>query len=150
MSCFSITRMMLLQSGRVASLQMIRAQGIMVATVSTGPAVTYIGREVELNQMLILGTPVDAPKKRKRNLHGIRPKGKSKASSSNDGPSSSRPPPPSGDDPLVGLTVSNLLSRYGVLRDEFNQMFRVCNYCKRIVSLGTRTPVLSQYMLIIC
>lgn len=105
----------------------------MVATVSTGPAVMYIGREVELNQMLILGTPVDAPKKRKRNLRGIRPKGKSKASSSNDGPSSSRPPPPSGDDPSVGLTVSNLLSRYGVLRDEFNQMFRVCNYCERIV-----------------
>ena len=39
------------------------------------------------------------------------------------------------DDISVGLavTLSNLLSRCGVLPDQFDEQFRVCDYCKRIV-----------------
>lgn len=29
--------------------------------------------------------------------------------------------------------TSNLFSKYGVLKDQFFDLFRVCNYCDRIV-----------------
>ena len=76
-----------------------------------------------------------APKKRKRDLRGLRSKGKGDASSRNAGPSSNRPQLHPNDCTSAGLasTVSNLLSRHGVLQEQFHQMFRVCDYCRRIV-----------------
>jgi hypothetical protein len=34
----------------------------------------------------------------------------------------------------LGLTISNLLSRHGVLQGQFFEMFHVCDHCQRIFS----------------
>ena len=35
------------------------------------------------------------------------------------------------------IAISNLLGRYGVLKEQFDEVFRVCDYCKRIVCNAT-------------
>lgn len=79
-----------------------------------------------------------APKKRKRDL---RVKGKEPEASSSTSSSSSRPMvhPDDRDSAGLAITVSNLLGRQGVHRDQFHKAFRVCGYCKRIVCNETST-----------
>ncbi|KAF9778392.1 hypothetical protein BJ322DRAFT_1108801 [Thelephora terrestris] len=75
------------------------------------------------------------PKKRKRNLRQRAPDVKGKSASLNVASSSSRPKSHPNDCPSAGVasTVSNLLSRHGVLQEQFYKAFRVCDYCRRIV-----------------
>lgn len=70
-------------------------------------------------------------KKRKRDLRGKKREAEVTTGTSCSTSSSRHP-----NDRLsagLAVTVSNLLGKCGVFPDQFDEQFRVCNYCKRIV-----------------
>lgn len=88
-------------------------------------------RETRLMSYIPGVATAEVPRKRKRNLRGVRSNGNGVL------PRHAPPNLAPNDQPSVGLalTVSNLLSRHGAIQEQFFDQFSLCSTCNRIVCI---------------